>query len=758
MTAKRMWRIAVIAPLATVLFGSCTDGPTEISSDACDPTTIASGNPTQGAKSTHACLNLFYAPGSEFEPSRETWVVIHGRDNSSSTPEMIRLAFAIRVARPGDQVLLLDWSEAASTSWFGDIDGENWIITVGRWASATLRTLAIDDTSLNLVGHSWGSYVADELAEAYGGVNVIVALDPAAKLSTYDSNDRAVVNFSSHARFSVAFHSSKAAGSEDAAASAHEAFSVAFLPNEEGSLADMVRHSMVRDLFSATLLGDGGVSRLFSLDRLLNASPAGPWQSNRYDVDDAYFPPGLIRSEDYEALMFSSSDDSAPDSIRYIDASGVEQTLREAKKDPDLRVISVIGQPSPVGQPVSVSTVIMNSGAGNADASTLRFILGGRQDMSGTNYLLCDRTVTAHASGQLLGVQATCTIPNTVPIGNYFVHAQVDANDAVSETSEQNNVGVSAVAYSVSATLTPAVVTSGAGLAGSMVISGLSLYGFGNVACFNVCVAAGISRVDLEAGTVKTLFPLVQNNSGIINAVRLLTDGSYVYWLDGYSSGVGARIRRVSVDGGGVDSLAGGIGEPGESFAADDTHLYFASQNGSDASTWAIKRVPKGGGQVETIVGATPRTGFAVDGGYVYYQLRLAGELRRIPVGGGSATIVASGALLAEGARSQLYVADGMLYYSDFESVRAVPTVGGILTPIAAEPGASNMISDGRALYLRNGAGEVVRFTLPDYSRSVVAASAAEGPAVDEAYIYWSTYDGISAGNIYGSKILRIRK
>lgn len=306
----------------------------------------------------------------------------------------------------------------------------------------------------------------------------------------------------------------------------------------------------------------------------------------------------------------------------------------------------------------------------------------------------------------------------------------------------------------------PFEVTRNAGLAASMTITNRSLYGFGNSQCFNVCVAAGINRVDLETGTVRSIVAGVQNNSGIINPVRLLSDGAFVYWLDGNVGSSGARIRRVSVEGGTVDSLAGGFGVPGSgALYADSTHLYFASTEAQNPASWTIKRVPKGGGQVESIVTASPYTGFAVDSGYLYYQLRLSGQIRRMPVGGGPSTVVAANVFLSENRSTELYVGGGTLYYSDLESIRTVPKSGGTLLVRAAEPGATNMISDGSALYIRSTtSGEIVRFSLLDYSRSVVTASAAEGPALDDNYVYWSTFDTVYISNFIGSRILRIPK
>lgn len=108
-----------------------------------------------------------------------TWIVIHGRDSSPDSEDISQLWRAIdnRVNRVNSQVLVLDWRAAAS-SFVGE--GENYIQPVATWAAAFLKEeLGLLGTQLNLVGHSWGAYVAAEIAELFGEVNSIVALDPA---------------------------------------------------------------------------------------------------------------------------------------------------------------------------------------------------------------------------------------------------------------------------------------------------------------------------------------------------------------------------------------------------------------------------------------------------------------------------------------------------------------------------------------------------------------------------------------------------
>ena len=90
------------------------------------------------------------------------------------------MAASIAETRSNDQVLTLDWSGAASYPGWAGFGGEDPIQNLGIWAAAALQDKGFVGTNLNLVGHSWGSYVADELAERIpGGVDTITALDAA---------------------------------------------------------------------------------------------------------------------------------------------------------------------------------------------------------------------------------------------------------------------------------------------------------------------------------------------------------------------------------------------------------------------------------------------------------------------------------------------------------------------------------------------------------------------------------------------------
>ncbi len=245
---------------------------------------------------------------SQINPLLDTWIVTHGRLDHARTPEIVALADTV-ASQTGFQVLTLDWSAAAAgTFGIATSFGEGWIEPVGLWAASALSAAGFAGSRLNLIGHSWGSYVSDELAEAMGSVHTIVGLDPAANTvgSEYNVNDPGEINFAAHSDRSWAFHSSFDLGNEVTPTTADESFVVNI-----GS-TPWTNHGNVRNLFSYMLSHQsGGVSRSFLISRLINGG-LGPWKLNQY----GYF--GGSGGE-YEAVIDAASDHVTPYSVTYVD-------------------------------------------------------------------------------------------------------------------------------------------------------------------------------------------------------------------------------------------------------------------------------------------------------------------------------------------------------------------------------------------------------------------------------------------------------
>ena len=270
-----------------------------------------SGTITDGIFGTFP-ISIQRYDGGPIDPTKPTWLIIHGWN--SNPANFSDLANAIHGQLTSDQILTLDWSEAALA--FDPFVVESRILLAASWASTALINHGFSGSNLNLIGHSFGSYVADEIAEQIaGGVNTIVALDPAQDVfGGYDPDGPGGVNFAQYSQFSWAFHDSdpfslgdpeSGLGSPITPLTADEAFDVA---NSS--------HTEIPTLFTYMVNHQSDpVGQYFTLQRLLNHA-AGPWIPNEFDGNGVALPSG-----GYEAVITATSNGLAPQSIRYFSTS-----------------------------------------------------------------------------------------------------------------------------------------------------------------------------------------------------------------------------------------------------------------------------------------------------------------------------------------------------------------------------------------------------------------------------------------------------
>jgi len=243
------------------------------------------------------------APGLPVDNSVPSWLLIHGWN--SSPARFDDLADAIYAESAGDQVLTLDWSEAADSPWPWHVEGH--ILDVAIWAADALTAYGFTGTLLNLVGHSFGAYVAAEMAERVtGGVNTIVGLDPAVNVpfNAYNPDGPGEIDFAEHSSFSWVFSDGGgSAGSAITPESAHEAFAV-----------ENTGHSEVVDLFWNMLsdVGNADVLQYFPLSRLVSYTP-GPWVPNQYTKSGNPSSGGT-----YEAVITADASLTVAHSIDFV--------------------------------------------------------------------------------------------------------------------------------------------------------------------------------------------------------------------------------------------------------------------------------------------------------------------------------------------------------------------------------------------------------------------------------------------------------
>lgn len=246
------------------------------------------------------------------DPDKTTWVVIHGRNQSATSPDIVQLASTIDGYQPGDQVLLLDWGQAAASGAVGG-NGENFIKPVAAWAASALQQYGFSGAQLNLVGYSWGSYVAAEMAENLGTVNSVLSIEAAKDYPGGDYNPEAAgeVDFATHANQSWAF-----LGTADIFAS-----SVTSATADQSFLIDGADHfeavSLVTEILNSPQAGPWASA--LPLARLLTGAPIPFWPAKSYDT----FGNLALIGASFNGVIQTDTDGQRPESIRYFD--GLEE-------------------------------------------------------------------------------------------------------------------------------------------------------------------------------------------------------------------------------------------------------------------------------------------------------------------------------------------------------------------------------------------------------------------------------------------------
>jgi len=174
---------------------------------------------------------------------------------------------------------------------------------------SSLERLRLTGTNINLVGHSFGSYVAGEIAQLVpGGVSTIVTLDPAVDVfGGYDPDSNDEVNFARDSMFSWSFHSSSL-GNAHTPTTADEAFLV------ESSADSVTAHGNVVFLFAYMLLHPEDIVSRYFLITLLLSGAEGPWLPDQYESSF----PGDTPIKGYEAVIGTADNGLRPSGLTYV--------------------------------------------------------------------------------------------------------------------------------------------------------------------------------------------------------------------------------------------------------------------------------------------------------------------------------------------------------------------------------------------------------------------------------------------------------
>ena len=148
------------------------------------------------------------SPIRSIDPNKETWVVVHGNKDSSTSPKMSALADAVAEykkkhnSNEEPQILVVDWSQPADNDDNSDRRPDlaaEWVNKVAEFAVHSLKDVwGIPANKINLVGHSLGTFVSGLIAEKYlkytdSKSNKLILLD-SARVLKIDRDTSSTIN------------------------------------------------------------------------------------------------------------------------------------------------------------------------------------------------------------------------------------------------------------------------------------------------------------------------------------------------------------------------------------------------------------------------------------------------------------------------------------------------------------------------------------------------------------------------------------
>ena len=356
--------------------------------------------------------------GGGIDPNKPTWLVIHGLNEQPS--DLYKVGNAIAQARPGEQVLFLNWFNVTRIGGTGaGATANDWIPVVAEWGAVALRDWRFSNfaSNLNLVGHSWGSYVAADIGQQLGHVNTIIAIDPGINGSgnLYNPDVPGTINFSANSGFSWAFHSPQpsiffgiVAGSVITPPTASEAY---VMPG--------VDHSSIVDAVADLIAGHNDVSQRFTLDRLLRHQYYPYLIPNKFNADGSY---SSGSTNPYEAVFgtdgqhqiqtvvfFNSGTPNAREPIiRYANQglsvtdfqfSGSSSGISSASQS--LGAATSAANPGASAHDILVQNAVSNFGSTASAPATAVFYTSDNPEVHGAEFTLGSRAIETLANNNV---------------------------------------------------------------------------------------------------------------------------------------------------------------------------------------------------------------------------------------------------------------------------------------------------------------------------------------------------------------------
>jgi hypothetical protein len=157
--------------------------------------------------------------------------------------------------------------------------------------------------------------------------------------------------------------------------------------------------------------------------------------------------PAATAAGTWYVVFYADADLAVAEGNETNNVGSFQITVTSTTTQPDLVVLTPAASPSTVvaGSTTTASCSVKNQGTASAAASVLKYYLSANNTYEATDALLASSNVAILAAGASAAASSLVTIPAATAAGTWYILFFADANLAVAESNETNNVGFVAI-------------------------------------------------------------------------------------------------------------------------------------------------------------------------------------------------------------------------------------------------------------------------------------------------------------------------